>query len=52
MEPSAVQMSSRMILLMGSLVMLKMASYRSEFLLSFYKKYKASSSKDPKTLFR
>jgi hypothetical protein len=37
---------------MGSFVMLKIAYSRSEFLRSFSMKYSASSSSDPKTLFR
>ena len=44
--------SRRTILLMGSSVMLKMDSSRREFRRSFSKKYRASSNKDPNTLFR
>lgn len=51
-EPSAVHISSNINLFMGYRVIWNMAYSRNEFLLSFYKKYKASSSSDPKTLVR
>lgn len=38
MDPSEVQISSKIVLLIGSLVIWKMASSLKEFLLSFYKK--------------
>ena len=51
-DPSAVHISSRMSLLMGSFVISKIAYSRREFLRSFSKKYRASSSSDPNTLVR
>ena len=51
-DPSEVQMSSRIILFIGYFVISKIDYSRSEFLLSFSRKYRASSKSDLKTFVR